>query len=135
MNRIFVYGTLMKKANHPMYGVLARNASFIGAGTIAGELYDLGSYPGVFIREGCIDRVIGEVYELNAETAAEAWRTLDAYEMCGPTDPEPHLYQKQSILVSLHDVTETAAAIYVLRTVPLHAVLIPGGDYLSRQAE
>jgi gamma-glutamylcyclotransferase (GGCT)/AIG2-like uncharacterized protein YtfP len=132
MNRLFVYGTLRNHTNHPMQRYLAGNAVLLGEGTIRGELYDLGRYPGVWIPDAGEDRVVGEVHELHEGAAEEVWKALDIYEMCGPGDPEPHLYRRETVEVALADGTATDAAVYLLNTLPKHARKIPGGDYFPR---
>jgi gamma-glutamylcyclotransferase (GGCT)/AIG2-like uncharacterized protein YtfP len=129
MNRLFVYGTLRSPSNHQMQRYLAQYTTLVGEGTIRGELYDLGNYPGVWIPEGGMDRVMGEVHELNEATATEVWQSLDVYEMCGAADPEPHLYRRETVVVSLADGSTTEGVVYVLNVLPMHARKIPSGDY------
>jgi gamma-glutamylcyclotransferase (GGCT)/AIG2-like uncharacterized protein YtfP len=130
-DRLFVYGTLRKERNHQMYRVLARYAIYVGDGSIRGELYDLGEYPGVMLPENCPDTVFGEVYELRSQNASQAWRELDEYEGCGPADPEPQEYERRWVPVTLTDGTETNAWAYVLHALPTRAVRVPSGDYLT----
>jgi len=132
MNRLFVYGTLRSLSKHPMHRYLAQNAAFLGEGTIRSELYDLGRYPGVWIPEDGTDRVVGEVYDLNPDTAAEVWPTLDDYEMCGENDPEPHLYGIQHVHAILDNGTKITAMVYALNSLPIHARRIPSGDYFGQ---
>ena len=131
IDQIFVYGTLRKAASHPMHRVLERYSTFVGEGSIRGELYDLGPYPGLHVPEDCDDRVIGEVYRLNESDAAQALRELDLYEGCDESDPQPHLYQRQSVRVWLAGATESEAWVYAMRGMPPRAVRVPGGDYLA----
>ena len=58
---LFVYGTLMKKAGHPMHKTLARYATYLGEATAEGALYDLGAYPAMREGEGSVR---GELREL-----------------------------------------------------------------------
>ena len=132
---LFVYGTLRKDPKHKMYHALARYSAYVGHGRIRGELYDLGNYPGVFLKDQCGDTVVGEVYRLNAEQASEAWEVLDHYEGCSGDCPEPHEYQRQRVRVLLDDGNEVDAWAYILTSFPQAAVLVPGGDYLAWQKE
>jgi gamma-glutamylcyclotransferase (GGCT)/AIG2-like uncharacterized protein YtfP len=130
---LFVYGTLRmnsKKETNPM---LARDSTYIGDARIRGELYDLGTYPGVFLKERCLDLVLGEVYALNPDRASRTWQILDHYEGCGPDDPEPHEYRRQNVHVFLNDGDEVDASAYLLNSLPPAAVRVPGGDYLTRR--
>jgi gamma-glutamylcyclotransferase (GGCT)/AIG2-like uncharacterized protein YtfP len=130
-DRVFVYGTLRNDPNHEMYRVLARDSRYVGTGTIHGELYDLGAYPGVLLAENGQKVVTGEVYELEAKNVTQTWRKLDEYEGCGISDPEPREYERRLVRVELEEGTETEAWAYVLRTMPNEGALIPSGDYLE----
>ena len=72
---LFVYGTLMKKAGHPMHKTLARYATYLGEATAKGVLYDLGAYPAMREGEGSVR---GELYRV--EDAARLFKALDRYE-------------------------------------------------------
>jgi gamma-glutamylcyclotransferase (GGCT)/AIG2-like uncharacterized protein YtfP len=128
---LFVYGTLRKEARHEMYHVLATHSTYLGEGRIHGELFDLGPYPAVWLREGCVDVVLGEVYELNSQGAGWTWRVLDSYEKCGPGDAMPHEYRRQRVHVFLSDGKELEVWAYVLNRLPVTATRIPSGDYLA----
>ena len=90
---VFVYGTLRSgeardiNRLHPLPLVL-------GIGSIAGQLYDLGSYPGV--RLGGAGRVAGEVYAISAELE----RRLDEIEEVWPKPSGE--YVKQEVEVRLN---------------------------------
>lgn len=57
---VFVYGTLKKgHSNHP----LLADSTFLGAGAVPGELYDLGGIPG-YIYKDVAATVKGEVYRM-----------------------------------------------------------------------
>ncbi len=73
MERIFVYGTL-RRGDCRDLGVRYAGATFISAGWISGELFNLGEYPGV--RLGGTERVVGEVFEVSEVTLLQ----LDAME-------------------------------------------------------
>jgi gamma-glutamylcyclotransferase (GGCT)/AIG2-like uncharacterized protein YtfP len=59
---LFVYGTLRKEMNHPMYRALSRSAEWVGEANLQGRLYDLGKYPGAVPSKRVSDIVIGEIY-------------------------------------------------------------------------
>ena len=77
---LFVYGTLLSTAGHPMGARLEREALRLGDATMRGRLYSLGLYPGLVETLG-LERVRGEVYRLFEPARALAW--LDAYEGVG----------------------------------------------------
>ena len=95
---LFVYGTLMKAAGHPMAAHLARHGRYIGPATFNGRLYRLASYPGVVASDDGADVVHGELYEL--EDAAALFAFLDVYEGCSQDDPQPHEYARVQCSVS-----------------------------------
>ncbi len=76
--KLFVYGTLMKKAHHPMHKVLSRYAKYLGEATACGKLYLIADYPGMVEDPRCRKKVKGELYEiLDKKRLFEA---LDRYE-------------------------------------------------------
>jgi len=87
---LFVYGTLMKAAGHPMASRLARLGRYAGPATFTGRLYRVAAYPGVVASDEASDVVHGELYELADAEALFAF--LDVYEGCSKDDPEPHEY-------------------------------------------
>jgi gamma-glutamylcyclotransferase (GGCT)/AIG2-like uncharacterized protein YtfP len=132
---LFVYGSLRKDSKNDMHQLLARNSTFVGAGRIQGELYDLGTHPGVVIGERCSDTVVGEVYALTSDQVADMWQVLDRYEGCGPDDPGPHEYRRQVVRVILDNGDELDAWAYILATRPRTAVSVPGADYIDWQRQ
>jgi gamma-glutamylcyclotransferase (GGCT)/AIG2-like uncharacterized protein YtfP len=91
-NRLFVYGTLLSTARHPMGARLQREARLVGPATMRGRLYDLGSYPGLVEADGGDSLVHGEVYALN--TPAVTLRWLDVYEGVLPGRPVYSPYER-----------------------------------------
>jgi gamma-glutamylcyclotransferase (GGCT)/AIG2-like uncharacterized protein YtfP len=65
MEKVFVYGTLMReRSNHQYY---LEESIFLGIGSIQGyALYDLGSYPGIIPEESQCTK--GEVFEVEEKT-------------------------------------------------------------------
>jgi len=128
---LFVYGTLRNNVGHRMHQILARSAACIGEGRVRGELYDLGAYPGLVLKEDCCGFVSGELYAIDPANARSTWEAIDEYEGCAPTNPEPHEYARTEVRVYLPDGGAATAYAYVLQRVRRGAVLIPGGDYLA----
>jgi len=75
---LFVYGSLLSAARHPMGERLAREAHCLGDATLKGRLYRISWYPGAVEGGRGDERVHGEVYRLH--NAARALQWLDAYE-------------------------------------------------------
>ncbi len=132
-NLLFVYGTLRRKANRRRHHILAPASKYLGEGRTAGDLYDLGEYPGLVARKGASDVVHGEVYEIDERKAPLTWRILDEYEGCAPDQPEPHEYARRKIPVALSDGRKVKAWAYVLKKPPARGVRLSGGEYRSRR--
>jgi gamma-glutamylcyclotransferase (GGCT)/AIG2-like uncharacterized protein YtfP len=74
---LFVYGTLRRGSDNKFAIMLAERAQFVGAGRVAGLLYDFGRYPGAVKSDQTDCWVQGEVHRLDA---VELLAVLDEYE-------------------------------------------------------
>jgi gamma-glutamylcyclotransferase (GGCT)/AIG2-like uncharacterized protein YtfP len=110
---LFTYGTLMRGL--PLHGLLAGRAAFVGEGTVAARLIDLGRYPGAVPEAGAVLR--GEVFRLES---AELWTVLDSAE--GPQ------YHRSRVTVGMGD-RRVEAFIYWYRGPLDRGVPVPGGDW------
>ena len=81
LDRLFVYGTLMRGFDHPMAQLLSRSADFIGEARCRGRLYLVKHYPGLVLSDDADDVVFGELYRLRQPL--ELLREFDMYEACG----------------------------------------------------
>lgn len=72
--KVFVYGTL-KKGGH--FHEVLRGSHFIGEGGVEGQLYNLGTFPGL-VQEG-EGRVKGELYELSNEAGLKRLDHLEGF--------------------------------------------------------
>lgn len=129
---VFVYGTLRKDTRGQVLSPLCRDWDFKGYGTVSGELYDFGAYPGAVKTEAAGARIIGELYEL--PDPATMLPPIDRYEGCSPTDPEPHEFQREVVDVTMEEGGVTSAWIYWYQPEPLGRRLA-SGDYLQRVGE
>jgi len=111
---LFVYGTLMR--GFPLHHVLATGAEWVGAGSIAGRLVDLGQYPAA-VPDGA-GRAQGEVYRV---ACPDLWRVLDYAE--GPQ------YDRRETAVRLADGRTASAFVYWYRGPLDRGVPIVSGDY------
>lgn len=101
--------------------------TYIGRGSIAAALYDLGIYPAaVPSTEG---RVWGEVYDVADPPTVLA--ALDEIEGYRPEDPDRSLYTRAEVDVVLADGTEARAWVYFYNAPLGRAPQIPSGDYLE----
>jgi len=111
LDRIFVYGTLRSTSPAPMAREFAKNATLIGPARIPGRLIDLGRYPGLLEPNTPDDWVDGERWQLHAPESYLP--VLDAYEGCGPDDPEPQEYERVARFVSRDTGKQDDAWVYL----------------------
>jgi gamma-glutamylcyclotransferase (GGCT)/AIG2-like uncharacterized protein YtfP len=108
---LFVYGTLMSTADHPMGARLAGEAVSLGTATTFGRLYDLGKWPGLRDCDESQSIVHGEVYALNDPVRSFGW--LDEYEGIHPSAPPLSEYVRTRRRVRLADGRELTAWVYL----------------------
>ena len=132
---LFVYGTLLRSANHPLGEVLRRGARLIGNGSIRARLYFIpdpqdssNAYPGAIPSGNPADRVHGELYALIADPE-RLLATLDEFEHCSSDRPEPHEFLRRRIEVNMADGTSIQAVTYLYCWDVSRARPIPGGRF------
>ncbi len=97
VRHVFVYGTLRSGEERDIMK-LSPAPHLVGRATVNGQLYDLGSYPGVVL--GGESQVKGEVYAISADLE----RLLDEIEEVWP---EPNgEYEKRETIVQLDTKTQ-----------------------------
>jgi gamma-glutamylcyclotransferase (GGCT)/AIG2-like uncharacterized protein YtfP len=124
---LFVYGTLMRSADHEMGQLLARNAEYVDEAIFQGRLYLIETYPGVVPSEDPADKIFGEVYRLQHATGVLA--ELDRYEACGAGFSEPTEYVREIRLVQLAAGGTLEANIYVYNWPVQEQHRIPSGRF------
>jgi predicted GNAT family N-acyltransferase/gamma-glutamylcyclotransferase (GGCT)/AIG2-like uncharacterized protein YtfP len=118
---LFVYGTLRRKAKHPVRQGLLQEWRLLGTGTVRGRLYDLGCFPGAIPSNEISHRVFGEIYRI--EEDRKTFQLLDEY--------EGSHFRRARRPVVMENGKRIPAWIY-LYIGPMHsAKLIRGGDYLA----
>ncbi len=123
---LFVYGTLKRRSRHPMARQLAQAARHVGAGSIAGRLYDLGRFPGLKEPRTNLDRVQGDVYDLGPDVEATL-ATMDAYEIAESPPPTP--YERLMETVTLDTGGTLMAWVYWYRGMIREECFIATGSY------
>ena len=126
---LFVYGTLLSSAGHPMGARLGREARLIGEASIEGRLYRLGRYPGLVEVVDRESRVHGEVFALNNPTVSLAW--LDAYERISP-DNAHNDYERCERKVLLMSGQELTVWVYLYRASVRGLPTVPQGRWSGR---
>ena len=126
-NLVFFYGTLMTPFNRTGRSGVDDQLLFVGRGSMAAALFDLGIYPAaVPATEG---RVWGEVYEMTQP--AVVLRELDDIEGCRTEEPEAGLYRRMLTPVSMEDGVDLRAWAYFYNAPLGRAERIESGDYLE----
>ena len=130
MNRhLFVYGSLMSTAGHPMGERLRAEARLIGPATIQGRLYRVSWYPGVADSADAEDRVHGEIHALNNPGHALAW--LDAYEGIAPGNDASGEYRRVERPVRLASGQLITAWVYLYRKDVSQLPLVADGRWTT----
>lgn len=124
-----VYGTLRRDVRGGVLSPLCRGWVFKGYGTVPGELYDFGAYPGAIPSASPDARIKGEVYEL--PDPATMLPPIDRYEGCSDEDPRPHEFERALVDVDMDDGSVARAWIYWYTEQPAGRRL-ESGDYLQR---
>ncbi|TVQ73008.1 MAG: gamma-glutamylcyclotransferase [Chromatiaceae bacterium] len=117
--RVFVYGTLLKGLCR--HGAL-RKARFLGRAHTHGQLFDLGSYPGLKAGPGTVH---GEVYEVDALTLSR----LDRIEDYDPNRPTNSLYLRVHREATLQGGRRLQVQTYLYNRPARPTDLIAHGDY------
>jgi gamma-glutamylcyclotransferase (GGCT)/AIG2-like uncharacterized protein YtfP len=128
---LFVYGTLLSRARHPMGARLRREARLLGAATMPGRLYSLGRYPGMVEAAGADRLVHGELYALNTPAVTLKW--LDAYEGIVPGNPELSPYARVERAAHLVSGETLDAWVYLYRKSVKTQPEVPGGHWIAPQ--
>lgn len=128
---LFVYGTLRRGSSHH-HILRSLHAACLGPATVAGELFDLGRFPGARLvepkRAGISSRrVTGELYRLQNPT--RGLDVLDRYEGLQPSKHEAPMFTRELARVQTQGGRAAQAWIYTLARRPAAACLIPSGDY------
>ena len=117
---LFAYGTLRRGA--PMHELLADRATWLGPGSTAGRLVDLGAFPGLVPAQETGDLVYGDLFAISDAQREELLDALDRYEgasferveqaVLGPDGP-------------------ALACVYAYRGAVDGCPVMAGGDYLA----
>ncbi len=129
LDRLFVYGTLMRGFDHPMAQLLSRSADFVGGARCQGRLYRVKHYPGLALSDDPAEVVFGELYRLRQADAL--LREFDMYEACGEGFAEPTEYIRQMLMVTADDGAASEAWTYLYNWPVAHLPRIASGRFLE----
>ncbi|WP_428607532.1 gamma-glutamylcyclotransferase family protein [Sedimenticola sp.] len=127
---LFVYGTLLRGAGHPMHQLLLEQSDFHSSGRLQARLYRVTDYPGAVLADHSDDWVQGEIYRLHHPL--RLLTQLDRYEGCSPDDPQPQEYRREVQPIRLADGATLSAWVYLYQGDTTALPLIPSGDFLNR---
>ena len=123
----FFYGTLMAPFHRAGRLRLDQHLVYVGRGTIAGALFDLGIYPAAVPASDAT--VWGEVYRVTHP--ALVLQALDEFEGRRADEPESSLYTRALTRVRLEDGSVVDAWAYFYNAPLGRAERIHSGDYLE----
>lgn len=130
LDRVFVYGTLMRGFDHPMSKLLSAGADFLGPASCRGRLYRVAHYPGLLHSDDAAEMVHGELYRLRDVTKLMA--VLDDYESIGPGFEAPTLYLRETVSVTLADGSVQEAWTYIYNRPVDEVKRIKSGKFLEK---
>jgi gamma-glutamylcyclotransferase (GGCT)/AIG2-like uncharacterized protein YtfP len=107
---IFFYGSLMRAFARTRSLRVERDLAFVGAGSVAGALYEAGIYPALVPDPD--GQVVGEVHQMSHP--GRVLEVLDEYEGCNLESAETSLYLRRVTRVTLAggDTVEAWAYFY-----------------------
>jgi gamma-glutamylcyclotransferase (GGCT)/AIG2-like uncharacterized protein YtfP len=139
-DKLFVYGTLLAAAQHPMGARLRAAGHVLGEGHIQARLYIIDDpdapgqnfYPGAVPSADPADRVHGTLYEVTDPSVFEAF---DVFEACAPGCTQPFEFLRRPVEVTLGDGSRAWATSYLYTWDVSGAQHVPGGRYTSISPE
>ena len=130
IDKLFVYGTLLKNFDNEMAVYLKNNSVFLGKGFFRGKLFDLGEYPGAIYEPASDYKVYGNIFELKNITATLG--KLDEYEEVGDKYGKPNEYRREIIDIFYNDSVIKCWVYLFNRDTKNYPQIISGG-YLGFQ--
>src|SRR5579872_3951872 len=123
---VFVYGTLRKgfSGHRILQGLHAR---FKGKGSVHGQLYDVGDYPGAVKGRCGAGHIYGELYEF--PDSKRTLKLLDRFEGARVSNPRSGLFRRETTTVTLANGQRLQAWIYWLGRASQRRRRLPSGKY------
>lgn len=135
-DRLFIYGTLLGSAQHPMGALLRQSGRLIGTGSIQARLYIIDDpdapgenfYPGAVPSADPADRVYGELHEVHDP---EVFTAFDQFEACAPGCTEPYEFLRRPVLVAMEEGEALWGRAYLYTWDVSAAQHVPEGRYVE----
>ncbi len=125
---LFTYGTLRLNQSQPIIDFLSKSATLVGLAVISkAQLYKNDWYPVLVETNNEYDEVVGDLYELNHESALQI---IDEYEGIGIGDM-PYEYRRNKVKVKTEQEELETWVYFYNKDLPKGAVLIGSGDFLN----
>ena len=127
MENLFVYGTLMGDANHPLGIMIRQEGRFLGRASFKGKLFSIDYYPGAVLSSLGSNYVSGEVYALSNNK--DILISLDEYEEYHQNDEKNSEFVRRKINVKLENGAKISAWTYLYNFPTNGLKEIPSGDF------
>ena len=124
---LLVYGTLRPPFDNPFALYLRQRGHYVGEGTFAGQLFNIGSYPGAVCAETSPTPVQGTVFEIGHQKEA-ILTYLDYYEGVGDAFDQPTEFFRAIVPVTVDDQI-VDCWVYLYNLAITNKSLIESGDY------
>jgi gamma-glutamylcyclotransferase (GGCT)/AIG2-like uncharacterized protein YtfP len=124
---VFFYGTLMAGFDRRVHAGIDGQLTFVGRGSIAAALFDLGPYPAAIPSPE--SQVSGELYRISDVPPVLA--ALDEIEGFRDDDADRSLYVRREVDVTMAGGERQRAWVYFYNAPLGQAPRIPSGDYLE----
>ena len=124
---LIVYGTLRPPFDNAFAQYLRQRGRCVGEGVFAGQVFDMGSYPGAIYLETSDSLVYGTVFEISHQKAA-ILTYLDYYEGVGEGFDQPTEFIRSIVPVHITDKL-IDCWIYLYNLSTLDKPQIESGDY------
>jgi gamma-glutamylcyclotransferase (GGCT)/AIG2-like uncharacterized protein YtfP len=122
----FLYGTLHPDRAPGELSTVIQRLEFVGAGQVAGLVYDFGEYPGAIPEPLSGEFIRGEVFRV---PSGMTFNELDAYEEYDPSDLKGSLFVRRRVDVALDDGRRLPCWMYVYNKEPPNTPAVPGEDF------
>ncbi|MEA2707857.1 MAG: putative glutamine amidotransferase [Phycisphaerales bacterium] len=129
---LFCYGTLLRDAAPKSLALLCRRLHRLCTASVTGQLYDLGSYPGLVLGGEDATTIRGEIV---AVRSASDWLRLDAYEGADSSQPDRSLFNRVRTMVTTDAGERVECWIYVYNRDLTHAARIDSGCWRTYLAD
>jgi gamma-glutamylcyclotransferase (GGCT)/AIG2-like uncharacterized protein YtfP len=129
----FFYGSLLPEQLPGAMAMMAPLMSSLGAATVRGRMYDLGTHPGGIFDNSADGDIHGEVFQLPDQE--DLLERLDSYEGYDPDQPESSFFVRREIPVHLGNGRIVSCWLYQYNGDPTALGRIAHGSFRKHLAE